>query len=90
VSQPDAPKIEFPCANYPIKVVGVAFDGYEEAIVEVVRVHAPECDMSQTRVQESSNGRFRSITLYITATGVDQLTSIHRDLTAHPNVRMVI
>ena len=82
MSQPEAPKIEFPCENYPIKVVGEAMENYEEVIVEIVRVHAEDCDMERIRIQESSNGRFRSVTLYITATGKDQL--------AHANVRMVI
>jgi putative lipoic acid-binding regulatory protein len=46
--------------------------------------------MERIRIQESSNGRFRSVTLYITATGKDQLVNIHKDLMAHANVRMVI
>jgi len=90
VSQPEAPKIEFPCENYPIKVVGEAMENYEQVIIDIVRVHAEGCDIERIRVQESSNGRFRSITLYITATGKDQLVRIHQDLMAHANVRMVI
>ena len=69
MSQPEAPKIEFPCENYPIKVVGEAMETYEEVIVEIVRVHAEDCDMERIRIQESS---------------------IHKDLMAHANVRMVI
>ncbi|MEK9766725.1 MAG: DUF493 domain-containing protein [Thalassolituus sp.] len=53
-------------------------------------MHAEDCDIDRIRVQDSSNGRFRSVTLYITATGKEQLVNIHRDLSAHPNVRMVI
>ena len=90
MSQPEAPKIEFPCENYPIKVVGEAMENYEQVIVEIVRVHAEDCDMERIRIQESSNGRFRSVTLYITATGKDQWVNIHKDLMAHANVRMVI
>lgn len=88
--QKDAPKIEFPCPDYPIKVVGTAIDNYERVIVDIVRVHADDCDFERIRVQESSNGRFRSVTLYITATGEDQLMNIHKDLTAHSAVKMVI
>ncbi|GAA6144372.1 MAG: hypothetical protein CSH37_04965 [Thalassolituus sp.] len=90
MSEPEAPKIEFPCENYPIKVVGETMADYEQVIVEIVRVHAEDCDFERIRIQESSNGRFRSVTLYITATGKEQLVSIHKDLMAHPNVRMVI
>jgi len=90
VSQQEPPKIEFPCENYPIKIVGEAIDDYDAIMIDIVRVHAGDFDLERIRVQESSNGRFRSLTIYITATGKDQLVNIHRDLTAHPHVRMVI
>lgn len=90
MSEPEAPKIEFPCENYPIKVVGESIQNYEQVVVEIVRIHAKDCDFERIRIQESSNGRFRSVTLYITATGEEQLVRIHQDLMAHPHVRMVI
>ncbi len=65
-------------------------ENYEQTMIDIVRVHADVCDIEQVRVQDSSNGRFRSVTIYITATGKEQLLNIHRDLTAHSNVRMVI
>ena len=90
MSQPDAPKIEFPCTDYPIKIVGVTIEGYDEIMIEIVSAHAEISDNDRTRVNESSNGRFCSLTIYITATGPDQLSNIHRDLSAHPTVRMVM
>ena len=59
-------------------------------MIEIVSAHAEISDSDRTRVNESSNGRFRSLTIYITATGPDQLSNIHRDLSAHPTVRMVM
>lgn len=90
MSQPEAPKIEFPCPNYPIKVVGKGEDDYERVVVDIVQVHAPECDFERISIRDSKNGRFRSVTLYITATGIDQLEKIHKDLTDHQYVHMVI
>ena len=86
----EPPKIEFPSRNYPIKVLGVGADDYATVIFDIVRVHAPECDFSRIQQRDSSKGSFRAITLFITATGVDQLENLHKDLTAHPYVRMVI
>lgn len=86
----EAPRIEFPCPDYPIKVLGEAIDNYEQVMVDIVNIHANDCDISRIKVQESSKGRFRSVTLYITATGVEQLERIHKDLSAHPSVKMVI
>lgn len=89
-AQKEPPKIEFPCANYPVKVVGVGHDDYVEVVFSMVQVHAPDCDFTRIHVRESAKGSFRSLTLYITATGVDQLERLHTDLMAHPYVRMVI
>ena len=90
MTQPEAPKIEFPCRNYPIKVLGVGIEGYDQLVIDIVRVHAPDFDLERIQVRDSKNGRFRALTLYITATGVEQLQSIHRDLTANEHIHMVI
>ena len=88
--QQDPPKIEFPCENYPIKVVGEACLGYDAMIIEIVRKHAPELKDAACKANDSRNGRFRSLTLYITATGIPQLQALHQELSQHPNVKMVI
>ncbi len=85
-----APKIEFPCERYPIKVIGDAGDGFAELIVEVISRHAPDLDRSAMVVRDSRNGRFLSVQLLITATGVEQLQAIHIDLRATGRVHMVL
>lgn len=86
----DPPKIEFPCDDYPIKVLGQACLGYDAMIIEIVRKHAPELDANKCKSNESSKGKFRSLTLYIRATGIEQLEALHQDLKSQPNVKMVI
>lgn len=90
LSQPEAPKIEFPCENYPVKVLGRCCDDYADAVLEIFRVHAPGFDLGRIQIRDSKNGTFRSLTVYITATGMDQLQNLHRDLQAHDYVHMVI
>ncbi|MEL7399361.1 MAG: DUF493 family protein, partial [Pseudomonadota bacterium] len=51
---------------------------------------APGCDFTRISARDSKNGRFRAVTVYITATGIDQLQKIHTDLSAHDYVHMVI
>lgn len=87
---PDAPKIEFPCENYPVKVLGVCAEDYLDVVHEIISKHAPECSKQAVQMRESSKGSFQSCTLYITATGIEQLQKIHADLMAHQYVRMVI
>lgn len=88
--QKDAPKIEFPCENYPVKVLGVCADDYLEVIHAIIQKHAPECSKHNVKTNASSKGSFQSCTFYITATGIDQLGQLHSELQAHEYVRMVI
>jgi putative lipoic acid-binding regulatory protein len=86
----DAPKIEFPCENYPIKVVGKCIAGYDAIVIEVMRRYDPNLDVNKVTAKDSAKGTFRSITLYITATGKDQLEKLHVELTALDCVKMVM
>ena len=46
-----APKIEFPCERYPIKVIGEAGEGFTELIIEVMQRHAPDFDAGSLVIQ---------------------------------------
>lgn len=85
-----APKIEFPCPNYPIKVIGEAGDGFSEMVIDVIQRHAPDLDAGTLVTRDSRNGRFLSVQVLITATGVEQLQAIHVDLRATGRVQMVL
>jgi putative lipoic acid-binding regulatory protein len=89
VSQPDVPRIEFPCA-YPIKVMGRSGTTFESTILAVFERHAPGFDQQAIEARISRNGTFTSLTITITATGPDQLQALHQDLLATGHVTMVI
>jgi len=82
-------RIQFPC-DYPIKVIGEASEGSAGAIVEIVRLHAPEVTPDQINTRVSRHGNFQSVRISILATGEAQLKALHRDLMALPQVRMVL
>ncbi|MGK0444900.1 MAG: putative lipoic acid-binding regulatory protein [Bermanella sp.] len=84
------PKIEFPCPNYPVKVLGQAGDDYESFVIDIMRVHAPDFDVERIKVNHSSNGRFTSITFFITATSPQQLEQLHADFIQHDRIKMVM
>ena len=90
MSQPDAPKIEFPCKDYPIKVMGDAGEPLRELVLTVFSELAPGFNPDQIKVKDSSKGSFQSITVLITATGVQQLSDIHDALRVSPLVKMVL
>ncbi len=85
----EPPKIEFPC-DYPIKVLARTADDLHEAIFEVFEQHAPGFDRNTVTARASSKGTFTSITIFITATGPDQLEALHQSLLATGRVQMVI
>jgi putative lipoic acid-binding regulatory protein len=91
MSQPDVKshKIEFPCADYPIKVVGDSSDAYKSTVIEVLSKYA-KVDLSTLAERQSSNGKYTTVQLHITATGEDQLRDINSALRATGIVHMVL
>jgi len=81
--------LEFPC-EFPIKVMGETREGFAEAIVEVVKAHAPEFDGSRVDMRPSSTGKYLSLTCTVIATSKPQLDDLYRALTAHPMVKVVL
>lgn len=88
-NQQEPPKIEFPCENYPIKVVGRCMLGYDAIVLEVVRRHCPDVDVNKAVGKDSAKGTFRSLTVYITAEGKEHLSLLHKDLIALDCVKTV-
>jgi len=87
-SQADSP-LKFPCA-FPIKAMGLTRDEFAQAIVTVVRKHAPDFDPATVEMRASSAGKYLSVTCTINATSREQLDDLYRDLTSHPMVVMVL
>lgn len=86
----EPPKIEFPCKNYGIKVIGSAHDEFKQIVLNIIHKHDPDFDESTVQDQFSSNGKYHSVRLKIHATGTDQLQAIHKDLKATGRVHMVL
>jgi len=85
-----APKIEFPCPDYPIKSMGEATASYKEAVLTIMERHASGFDIGKVSVRDSRNGTFQSVTVFITATGEEQLQAIFDDLKKLPETKMVL
>lgn len=81
--------LEYPC-DFPIKVLGSTQAGFAQAVLEIVRRHAPEFDGASMEMKTSKRGRYLSITCVIRATSRDQLDGLYRELCDHPMVVMVL
>lgn len=81
--------IEFPC-DFPIKVFGLAQQGFAQAVAEVVLRHDRDFDPSTLEMRSSSGARYLSLTCTIRATSREQLDALYQELSTHPLVKMVL
>lgn len=102
MSAPDGPEHEqgemsgdgqspltFP-TQFPIKVMGPRVDDFAQAMVAVVRAHAPDFDPATLELRASRAGNYLSVTATVNATSREQLDALYRALTSHPLVKVVL
>jgi uncharacterized protein len=81
--------IEYP-SLFPIKVMGLKVEGFVEALTALVACFDPTFDVSLIELRESTQGKYLSVTLPLTATSREQLDHVYRALTSHPMVKVVL
>ena len=81
--------IQYPC-DFPIKVLGRTQAGFAQAVLEIVRAHAPDFDGSTMEMKTSKRGKYLSVTCVVRATSRTQLDDLYRALCDHPMVVMVL
>ena len=85
----DTSLLEYPC-DFPLKILGHTQAGFAQAVLEVVRRHAPDFDGSTIELRASKRRKYLSITCVIRATSRDQLDRLYQELCDHPMVVMVL
>lgn len=88
--QQSAPKIEFPCANYPIKVIGHNTDNFKQFVIDVMLSYDQGLELAKVTHQDSKNAKFRSVRLFMTAQSESQLIALNDQLKASSRVITVI
>ena len=81
--------IEYPC-DFPVKILGHTQAGFAQAVVEVVKRHAPDFDAATLELRASKRRNYHSVTCVIRATSREQLDKLYQDLCDHPMVVMVL
>jgi putative lipoic acid-binding regulatory protein len=81
--------IEYPC-DFPVKILGHTQAGFAQAVLEIVRRHAPEFDSATVEMKTSKKGKYLSLTCLIRATSRGQLDALYQELCDHPMVVMVL
>jgi putative lipoic acid-binding regulatory protein len=89
MTEPKDSLIEYPC-DFPLKVFGLAQQGFAQAVAEAVQVHAPDFDAAGIEMRASSSAKYLSLTCTVHVTSREQLDGIYSILSAHPMVKMVL
>lgn len=90
MSHPDAPKIEFPCDDYMIKVVGDAEVELRTFVHQVLVRYDASLTLESFRSRPSRNGRFESLTVFMRVEEAGHLSELFAVLKADDRVKMVI
>lgn len=85
----DTPLADYPC-DFPIKILGHTRAGFAQAMLEIVRRHAPDFDGSSMTMKSSRRGKYLSLTCVVRASSREQLDRLYRELCDHPMVVMVL
>jgi len=81
--------LEFPCA-FPMKIMGRTQDGFAQLVLDIVLRHVPDFDSASMEMRASRQGNYLSLTCVVNATSREQLDELYRELSAHPQVVMVL
>jgi len=81
--------IEYPC-DFPLKILGHSQAGFAQAVLAVVKRHAPDFDDATLEMKTSKKGKYLSVTCVIRATSREQLDALYQELCDHPMVVMVL
>jgi uncharacterized protein len=79
--------MQFPC-EFPLKVFGLNNDVFEKAVLQLVAAHCPPDTDFRVHRNESSKGKYQSLTITFTAHSRQQLDNIYLSLTASEHVVM--
>lgn len=81
--------IEYPC-DFPLKILGHTQPGFAQAIVTLVKQHAPDFEDASMSMKSSKKGKYLSLTCVVRATSREQLDGLYQALCDHPMVVMVL
>lgn len=81
--------IDYPI-DFPLKIMGKNEPGFVEAVLDIVRNHAPDLDETKVELRRSKKNSYLSVTCVIRAVSREQLDALYTELNDHPNVVMVL
>jgi len=81
--------MSFPC-QFPIKAMGIAEEGFDILVVELVKKHVPDLTEGAIKSRLSKGEKYMSLTITVNAESRQQLDNIYLELTGHEKVLMAL
>ncbi|MCK5307429.1 MAG: DUF493 domain-containing protein [Zetaproteobacteria bacterium] len=81
--------LTFPC-EFPIKVMGINSASFENEIFMIASQHLPNLGEAAISSAPSRRAKYLSVTVTITAQNREQLDTLYRAFSKHPDVKMVL
>ncbi|MDX8397487.1 MAG: DUF493 domain-containing protein [Mariprofundaceae bacterium] len=85
----EEPLLTFPC-EFALKVMGVNSPGFAASMLLIARKHVPNLAEQAMRCKPSKNANYLAVTITIQAESREQLDQLYRELSAHPDVKMML
>lgn len=81
--------LEFPC-DFPVKIIGTNSPNFLKEIEGIVKKHVPNFKEDQLKQNLSQKGNFLAITVTVLAENQEMLDALYKELTKHPDIKMVL
>lgn len=89
MTPPEESLLKFPC-DFTIKVFGLKSDEFEAAVLVIIHKHAPNLSGRAIESRPSQQGKYCALSITIHVDSKEQLDNIYRELSASPQVIMVL
>ncbi|MGC1182519.1 HP0495 family protein [Legionella sp.] len=81
--------INFPC-HFPIKIMGSNTPTFLNEIREIILKHFPSIEQEKIVHKMSKKNNYLAITVTVYAENQKMLDAFYREITKHPNIKMVL
>lgn len=84
-----ASPLVFPC-DFPIKIIGKHSETFINDVIKMTQKHFPTFSAENIKHQPSKQKAYISLTVTVYAQNKVSLDALYRDLSAHPDSKMVL
>jgi putative lipoic acid-binding regulatory protein len=81
--------IEFPC-HFPIKIMGSNTPDFLKEIHEITLKHFPQIEQEKITHKTSKGNNYLAITVTVYAENQEMLDNFYREVSKHPEIKMVL